>query len=96
MEDKDSLNTRTHLESRLSEWMSIGEPPNATGTLSGGQWRALALAARHPVKDNLETSCFSTLCTDDGCSRSLACSTSGTASHFVQFSTGSHAEPVVS
>lgn len=45
--------TFAQLEQLLAQWQEKGEMPKGVGVLSGGEWRALALAARHPVQDPL-------------------------------------------
>ena len=39
------------LSSLLDRWRSTGAEPDEAGGLSGGEWRALALAAGHNLRD---------------------------------------------
>jgi ABC-type cobalamin transport system ATPase subunit len=38
------------LDQLLDAWTTSGKMPKSAGALSGGQWRALALAAEHPLE----------------------------------------------
>ena len=43
--------TYKRVDRLLADWLKDGEEPVATGVLSGGEWRALALAARHSLRN---------------------------------------------
>ena len=43
--------TYDRLDRLLADWLKDGEEPVAAGVLSGGEWRALALASRHSLRN---------------------------------------------